>query len=236
MIDNVWKKHIIKYKWPTINWPSLISAGTQRLLWSNIYFSLNSCILQRIIISKSLGIMLLIIISCQKCLTNLFFYKLKLVTKFFAINFATDFIPRNVLSAPHRVLSMILNHWLPGSHLLLLSKHLHSFVTMLLSESMSKQTLVPSSSVEDKCILESEIASHFELVELQIMPSFACFPKPAAWRQKYVPLIVKVFWGVYAHGSASEHGAKTKGSNNATLFTHNPVSGWKINLCGRTSE
>lgn len=107
-------------------------------------------------------------------------YKVKLLMKFFAINFTTELIPRNVLSSPNRVLSMILNHWLPGSHLLLLSTHLHSFVTMLLSASMSKQTRVPSSSFEDRCIFESEIASHFELEELQIMPSFAWLPSPTA--------------------------------------------------------
>lgn len=133
--------------------------------------------------------------SALKALYNI--NKLNPPKKFLAMSLAIEMIISKYKLlfslAPHLVLSMILNHWLPGSHLLFLSStHLHLFVTILLSESMSKQTLVPSSSLEDRCILESEIASHFELAPLQIIPSFAGCPNSSAARQKYVPSIVRV--------------------------------------------
>lgn len=92
------------------------------------------------------------------------------------------------------VLSIILNHWLPGSHVFPLLKHLQVFVTIILvSGSTSKQTIVPLSSWDERCIFESEICSHFEVLSLQNMLSFAGFPNASACKQKYVPFTVSVF-------------------------------------------
>jgi hypothetical protein len=91
------------------------------------------------------------------------------------------------------VLSTSLNHWLPGSQVLSLLKHLQVFVTMVLSESTSRQTVVPLPIVDERCILESDMISHFEPESVQIIPSFAGFPKSLACKQKYVPFNIKIF-------------------------------------------
>ena len=75
-----------------------------------------------------------------------------------------------------------------------LLKHLHVFVTMLLSESTSRQAVEPSLTFDERYILESEMVCHFELEPVQIIPSFAGFPNSIACKQKYVPFNVKVFW------------------------------------------
>ena len=90
-------------------------------------------------------------------------------------------------------LSTSLNHWLPGSQVLSLLKHLQVFVTMVLSESTSRQTVVPLPIVDERCILESDMISHFEPESVQIIPSFAGFPKSLACKQKYVPFNIKIF-------------------------------------------
>ena len=89
-----------------------------------------------------------------------------------------------------------MNHWLAGSQLESLFKHLQVLVTMLLLESTSRQTGEPSVSFDERCILESDVMSHLELGPVHIIPSFAGFPILIACKQKYVPLIVKIFWGV----------------------------------------
>lgn len=81
------------------------------------------------------------------------------------------------------VLSTSLNHWLAGSHVLSLFKHLQVFVTMVLLGSTSKQT-VSLPTVDERCILESEIMSHFELGSVQIILSLAGLPNPSACKQK----------------------------------------------------
>jgi hypothetical protein len=81
------------------------------------------------------------------------------------------------------VLSTSLNHWLPGSHMLSLLKHLQVFVTTILLESTSRQT-ESFPTLDERCILESDMASHFELGSEQIILSLAGFPNPSACKQK----------------------------------------------------
>lgn len=131
------------------------------------------------------------------------------------------------------VLSTSLNHWLPGSHMFSLLKHLQVFVTMTLLESTSRQTTSPLLVFDEMCNLESEMISHFELDSVQIIPSCAGFPTSSACRQKYVPFTVKVFCGVYFQASASEHGPNFNGSRSDFLRTQRPVNGWKMILYGR---
>ena len=94
------------------------------------------------------------------------------------------------------VLSTSLNHWLPGSHVLSVLRHLQVLVTMMLLVSTSKQTLELLLTLDERCIFESEIISHLELGPEHVVPSFAGFPSPSACKQKYVPFITSVFWGV----------------------------------------
>jgi hypothetical protein len=94
------------------------------------------------------------------------------------------------------VLLTNLNHWLSGSHALSLLKHLQVFVTMVLLESISRQTVVPLEALDDKCILESEMVSHFELESVHIIPSFAGLAASSVCKQKYVPFTDSIFWGV----------------------------------------
>ena len=94
------------------------------------------------------------------------------------------------------VLLTNLNHWLSGSHVLSLLKHLQVLVTMVLLESISKQTGVPLGALDDKCILESEIVSHFELESVHIIPSLAGLAGSSVCKQKYVPFTDSIFWGV----------------------------------------
>lgn len=82
------------------------------------------------------------------------------------------------------VLSTSLNHWLEGSHLLSLLKHLQELVTMVLSESTSKHTLAPLLVLDERCIFDSEMISHFELEPVHMIPSFAGFPTSTACMQK----------------------------------------------------
>lgn len=96
----------------------------------------------------------------------------------------------------HLVLSTSLNHWLAGSHVLSLLKHLQVFVTMVLLESTSRQTVEPLSAFDDKCILESDIVSQVEPESVQIIPSFAGSPTCLVLKQKYVPFSEIVLWGV----------------------------------------
>ena len=72
--------------------------------------------------------------------------------------------------------STSLNHWLPGSQVRSLLKHLQVLVTTMLLESTSRQTVEPFVTLDEKCILESEIISHLELGPEHIIPSFAAFP------------------------------------------------------------
>lgn len=90
------------------------------------------------------------------------------------------------------VLLTNLNHCLPGSHVLSLLKQLQVFVTMMLSESISRQTAVPLATLDEKCILESEMAVHIELESMHIIPSFAGLPNSSACKQKYVPFTDKI--------------------------------------------
>lgn len=93
------------------------------------------------------------------------------------------------------VLLTNLNHWLSGSHELSLLKHLQLLVTMVLLKPISRQTAVPLGALDDKCILESDIVSHFELESVHIIPSFAGFAKSSVCKQKYVPFTDSIFWG-----------------------------------------
>jgi len=77
-------------------------------------------------------------------------------------------------------LSISLNHWLLGSHVRSLLKHLHALVTILLLSSTSRHTSEPSLSLEERCNFESEIISHLELESEQIIPSFAVIPSCSA--------------------------------------------------------
>ena len=92
------------------------------------------------------------------------------------------------------VLSTSLNHWLPGSHMLSLPKHLQVLTTMVFSESTSRQAVEPLLTFVERCILESEMVSHFAVLSVQIIPSCAGFSNSFACKQKYVPFNVKVFW------------------------------------------
>lgn len=67
-------------------------------------------------------------------------------------------------------LSISLNHWLLGSHVRSLLKHLQALVTMLLLSSTSKHTLESSLSLDERCNFESEIISHLELGSEHIIP------------------------------------------------------------------
>lgn len=107
------------------------------------------------------------------------------------LNWKNDFVVVELL-----VLSTSLNHWLPGSHVLSLLKHLQVFVTIVLLESTSRQTVVPLSAFDDKCIFESDIISQVEPQSVQIIPSFAGFPTCLACKQKYAPFSEIVLWGV----------------------------------------
>ena len=80
-------------------------------------------------------------------------------------------------------LSTSLNHWLPGSHVLSLLKHLQALVTMLLLASTSRQTLEPSARVDERCNFESEIISHLELELEHIILSVAGLPSLSALMQ-----------------------------------------------------
>lgn len=91
------------------------------------------------------------------------------------------------------MLSTSLNHWLEGSQVLSLLRQLHVLVTMLFSESTSRQTVVPLFAVDDRCILESDIISHVDPESVQIIPNFVGFPTLLACKQKYVPFSDKVF-------------------------------------------
>lgn len=134
------------------------------------------------------------------------------------------------------VLFTNLNHWLPGSQVLSLLKHLQVFTTMLLLKSTSRQAVVPLAILDERCMLESEIISHFELLSVQITPSFAGLPKSSACKQKYVPLMDKVFWGVYLQASESVQDPNLNGSINDFLMIQRPVAEWKITLCGLASD
>lgn len=81
-------------------------------------------------------------------------------------------------------LSISLNHWLPGSHVGSLLKHLQALVTMLLLESTSRQTLELSLTLAERCNFESEIISHLELGSEHLLLSFAGFPSSSALMQK----------------------------------------------------
>jgi len=81
-------------------------------------------------------------------------------------------------------LSISLNHWLLGSHVRSLLKHLQALVTMLLLSSTSKHTLESSLSLDERCNFESEIISHLELGSEHIIPSFAGIPSFSACMQK----------------------------------------------------
>lgn len=81
-------------------------------------------------------------------------------------------------------LSISLNHWLAGSHVRSLLKHLQALVTMLLLSSTSKHTLDPSLSLDERCNFESEIISHLELGSEHIIPSVAAIPSFFACMQK----------------------------------------------------
>ena len=94
------------------------------------------------------------------------------------------------------VLLTNLNHWLSGSHELSLLKHLQLLVTMVLLKPISRQTGVPLGALDDRCILESDIVSHFELESVHIIPSFAGLAKSSVCKQKYVPFTDSIFWGV----------------------------------------
>lgn len=133
-------------------------------------------------------------------------------------NFGVEFI----------VLSTSLNHWLPGSHVLSLLRHLQVLVTMMLLVSTSRQT--PAES--ERCIFESEIISHLDLGPEHVVPTLACFPSPSPCKQKLVPFTESVFWAVYSHPSELEQGPSLKfnGSSNDFLMTQRPVNGWKITL------
>lgn len=82
------------------------------------------------------------------------------------------------------VLSTSLNHWLAGSHVLSLLMHLQLFVTIALLEPTSRQMDLPFLSLDERCILESAIISHFEFESLQKIPSFASVPDTSACKQK----------------------------------------------------
>lgn len=96
------------------------------------------------------------------------------------------------------VLFTILNHWVAGSQVLSLPRHLHRLVTIVLpSEPMSKHTLEPLHvSLVAICILDSDIKSHLDWESLQMIPSFACSPSPSAFRHIKVPFNARVCWSV----------------------------------------
>lgn len=113
------------------------------------------------------------------------FFPRKSTTEF---NRLKDFVAPILL-----VLSTILNHWLPGSHVFPLLKHLQVFVTIILVSGLISKQTAPLLSWDERCIFESEIWSHFEVLSLQNMLSFAGFPNASACKQKYVPFTVSVF-------------------------------------------
>ena len=92
------------------------------------------------------------------------------------------------------VLLTILNHWVSGSHVFSLLRHLHGLVMIVLpSEPTSKHRLVLLLvSLVEICILESDIRSHLERESLQMIPSFACSPSPSAFRHIKLPFTDKV--------------------------------------------
>ncbi|KAG6757176.1 hypothetical protein POTOM_037479 [Populus tomentosa] len=59
-----------------------------------------------------------------------------------------------------------------------------------------RQTVVPLEALDEKCILESEMVSHFELESVHIIPSFAGLATSSVCKQKYVPFTDSIFWGV----------------------------------------
>lgn len=77
---------------------------------------------------------------------------------------------------------MTLNHWEAGSHKSLL-KHLQILVTIMFLESMSRQTIVPLLIFDERCILEAELASHFEEMSVHMTPTFTGICNPSARKQ-----------------------------------------------------
>lgn len=127
-------------------------------------------------------------------------------------------------------LSISLNHWLPGSHVLSLLKHLQALVTMMLLSSTSRHKLEPSLSLDERCMFESEIISHLELASEHVMLSVAGFPSCSACMQKFVLFINRVFWGVYVQASEEEQGPNVSDVSCDLLMTQRPVKGWNISL------
>lgn len=131
-------------------------------------------------------------------------------------------------------LSISLNHWLPGSHVLSLLKHLQALVTMILL-STSRHTLEPSLSLDERCIFESEIISHLELGSEHVVLSVAGFLSFSACMQKFVLLINRVFWGVYVQPSEEEQEPNVSAFSCSLLMMQRPVKGWNISFCALPS-
>ena len=134
------------------------------------------------------------------------------------------------------MLSTSLNHWLAGSQVLSLLRHLQVLVTMMLLLSTSRQRPEELLIWVDRCIFESEIISHLELGAKHIFPIFACFPSPSACKQKLVPFIDSMFCSVYSHPSELEQGPNLNASTSDFLMMQKPVKGWKITLNGFASD
>jgi len=64
---------------------------------------------------------------------------------------------------------------------------------MLLSPSTSKHTLEPSLSLDERCMLESDITSHLELESEHAVLSVAGFLSLSACMHKFVSFTNKVF-------------------------------------------